>query len=344
MGEDSLAQAGKPDKPSNRSLNAARASKRDEFYTQFSDIEKELRYYRKHFKNKIVLCNCDDPRTSNFVRYFLHNFETLGLTKLIATSYKNSDADLFDERLNGRGSYLEYDGARIGNRVPNPDEIGVYDLQGDGDFRGEECVERLRQADIVVTNPPFSLFREYVTQLMAYGKKLLVIGNQTAIVCKDIFKLFKENRIWLGASIHSGDREFGVPEFYPLIAANSRVDSDGNKFVRVKGVRWFTNMDYEERHAKLALHEPYVKAKYPKFDHYDAINVDRTKDIPVDYAGAMGVPLTFMDKYSPEQFEIVDGLNRYSFLYGPTRETKGKYLSQINGKCIYSRIIIRSRT
>ena len=334
---------GTTNKMLNRSLRAAAGSKKDEFYTQLSDIEKELRHYTKHFKNKIVLCNCDDPKVSNFFHYFAHNFERLRLKKLITTCYKNCDADLFSKSAAERGIYLEYNGDKNDNRVPNSDDIGIHQLKGDGDFRSEECIKLLKQADIVVTNPPFSLFREYVAQLINHKKQFLIIGNQNATTYKEIFKLFKEDKIWLGHSIHSGDREFGVPDHYPLHAAGFRVDSSGNRFIRVKGVRWFTNLDYEERHEDLILYKKYTMAEYPKFDHYDAINVDKTKDIPMDYQGPMGVPLTFLDKFSPEQFEIIDGLNRYSILEGPTDKTRGKYLAQVNGKPTYIRLVIQNK-
>ncbi|HUI90619.1 MAG TPA: adenine-specific methyltransferase EcoRI family protein [Chitinivibrionales bacterium] len=292
-------------KASNLNLIKASAAKKDEFYTQLSDIEKELRHYTKHFKKKTVLCNCDDPKVSNFFHYFSHNFEKLGLKRLVTTCYKNCDADLFSHHTAESGIYLEYDGDKDNNRVPDPDEIGIHKLKGDGDFRSEECVKLLKQADIVVTNPPFSLFREYIGQLVKYQKKFLIIGNINAISYKDVFKLIKENRIWLGASIHSGDREFGVPDHYPLTAAGFRVDSAGRKFIRVKGVRWLTNMDYDERHEEMVLFNQYNPAKYPSYDNYDAIEVSKTADIPIDYDGAMGVPVTFLDKYNPDQFEIL---------------------------------------
>jgi hypothetical protein len=291
--------------PLNQRLHAAKAAQQDEFYTQLSDIEKELRHYTKHFKNKTVLCNCDDPKVSNFFHYFSHNFEKLKLKRLITICYKNCDADLFSKHTDERGIYLEYDGDKNDNRVPDPDEIGIHKLKGDGDFRSEECIALLKRADIVVTNPPFSLFREYIGQLAKYEKKFLIIGNQNAITYKDVFKLIKKNKLWLGASIHSGDREFGVPDHYPLNAAGTRVDARGNKFIRVKGVRWFTNLDYEERHEDLVLYETYTPEKYPTYDNYDAIEVSKTKDIPTDYDGIMGVPITFLDRYNPEQFEIV---------------------------------------
>lgn len=296
-----------PSKPLNRSLHAAKAMKQDEFYTQLSDIEKELRHYTAHFKGKTVLCNCDDPKISNFFHYFSHNFERLKLKKLIATCYKNCDADLFTKNTGESGIYLEYDGDKNGNRVPDADEIGIHNFKLDGDFRSEECVKLLKQADIVVTNPPFSLFREYVAQLMKYKKKFLIIGNQNAITYNDVFKLIKEDKLWLGPSIHSGDREFGVPEHYPLNAAGTRVDGAGNKFIRVKGVRWFTNLDFEGRHEPLVLYKLFKghEDDYEKYDNYDAINVDKTNEIPVDYDGVMGVPITFLDKHNPDQFEIL---------------------------------------
>lgn len=330
-------------KAQNRNLRKASAAKKDEFYTQLSDIEKELKHYKNHFKGKVVYCNCDDPRTSNFFHYFSYNFEKLGLKKLITACYKNQNMDLFSQNDSERAIYLEYEGDKNKNNIPDVREIDVKHLKGDGDFRSKECIELLKQADIVVTNPPFSLFREYVAQLIEYDKKFLIIGNVNAITYKEIFKLITENRLWLGASIHSGDREFGIPDDYPLNAASYRVDDEGRKFIRVKGVRWFTNLDYKERHEDLILYKRYDPKAYPTFDHYDAINVDKTKDIPLDYEGAMGVPITFMDKYNPDQFEIIDGLNRYSILEGPTEETRGKYLAQVNGKTIYVRIVIKNR-
>ena len=289
----------------NKNLHSARAAKADEFYTQLSDIEKEIRHYKEHFKGKVVLCNCDDPRLSNFFHYFSYNFEQLGLKKLITTCYKNQNTNLFSQHASEKAVYLEYTGDKNGNHTPDPEEIGIIEFKGDGDFRSSECIELLKQADIVVTNPPFSLFREYVAQLCEYDKKFLIIGSVNAISYKECFELMRENKMWLGASIHSGDREFGVPDDYPLKAASSRIDEKGNKYIRVKGVRWFTNLDYKERHEDLILFKKYNPKEYPHYDNYDAINVDKTQDIPVDYAGAMGVPITFLDKYNPEQFEIL---------------------------------------
>ena len=320
----------------NQGLTRAGKAKKDEFYTQLSDIEKELKHYTAIFKGKTVLCNCDDPRVSNFFHYFSYQFEQLGLKKLITTCYKNQDRDLFSRNASEKAVYLEYNGDKNGNCVPDAAEIGIRLLKGDGDFRSEECIRLLRESDIVVTNPPFSLFREYLAQLIEYKKRFLVIGNINAVSYKDTFKLFKENKIWLGASIHSGDREFGVPASYPLDAAGARVDEKGNKFIRVKGVRWFTNLDYKEHHDQMILCRRYTPEEYPKYDNYDAINVNITADIPCDYPGVMGVPITFLDKYSPEQFEII-GLDRYvadNPNYG--------HRFTINGKETYARILIRN--
>lgn len=292
-------------KVKNQNLQKAKSSKKDEFYTQLSDIERELKHYKKHFEGKVVYCNCDDPRVSNFFHYFSYNFEKLGLKKLITTCYKNQDMELFSQNDSERAIYLEYDGDKNKNNVPDREEIESKALNGDGDFRSKECIALLKQADIVVTNPPFSLFREYVAQLMEYEKRLLIIGSVNAVSYKEIFKLIKEDKLWLGPSIRSGDREFGVPDDYPLNAAGFRVDEQGRKYIRVKGVRWFTNLDFKERHENLILYKTYNPEDYPKYDNYDAIEVSKTKDIPVDYDGAMGVPITFLDKHNPDQFEIL---------------------------------------
>lgn len=226
----------------NKNLNKAKEAKKDEFYTQLEDINNELRHYREHFRGKTVLCNCDDPRVSNFFKYFAYNFEFLGLKKLIATCYKNQDVNLFSEGTSEQAVYLVYEGDKNGNHIPDDEEIEVLPLKGDGDFRSEECIEFLKEADIVVTNPPFSLFREYVAQLIKYDKKFLIIGNVNAITTKDIFPLIMEGKMWFGASIHSGDRKFWVPDDYPLNAAGCGVDDTGKKFIKVKGVRWFTTL------------------------------------------------------------------------------------------------------
>ena len=288
-----------------RNIDKAKEAKKDEFYTQLDDINNELKHYREHFRGKTVLCNCDDPRISNFFTYFAYNFEFLGLKKLITTCYKNQNVDLFSQNQSEQAVYLIYEGDKNGNHTPDANEIGVIPLKGDGDFRSKECIELLKEADIVVTNPPFSLFREYVAQLMEYDKEFLIIGNQNALSYKEIFPLIRDNKMWLGASIHSGDRKFWVPEDYELKAAGCGIDATGRKFIRVKGVRWFTNLDYKERHEDLILYKNYTPDLYPKYENYDAINVNKTEDIPCDYEGIMGVPITFMDKYNPDQFEII---------------------------------------
>ncbi len=317
----------------NENLHQANRAKNDEFYTQLTDIEKELTHYKPHLQDKTILCNCDDPSVSNFFFYFTEQFEILKLKKVISTCYKNQNRDLFSEHKSEQAIYLEYTGDKNGNRVPDAEEIGIKHLKGDGDFRSAECIQLLQQADIVVTNPPFSLFREYVAQLMEYDKKFIIIGNMNAITYKETFRFIKENKMWLGASIHSGDREFGVPDHYPLNAASSRIDEKGNKYIRVKGVRWFTNLDYEERHEDLILYKEYDPEEYPKYDNYDAINVDITKEIPMDYAGVMGVPITFMDKYNPDQFEIVAlGNSRHNFT--PNKDYVNPYKIMRNGNKI----------
>ncbi len=324
---------------SNKTLRKASKSKNDEFYTQLSDIENELRHYKDHFRDKVVYCNCDDPRVSNFFHYFSYNFEHLGLNKLIATCYKNQDADLFSTNASEQAVYLEYTGDKNGNSVPDANEIGVKPLQGDGDFRSAESIELLKQADIVVTNPPFSLFREYVTQLIEYEKKFIIIGNLNAITYKEVFGLIKENKIWLGASLDGRNIWFRIPNTYEKY---HKIEN-GNKYAFVASTIWFTNLDHKKRHEKLILHKKFSSDEYPKYDYYDAINVNKTKDIPYDYDGNIGVPITFLNKFNPEQFEIIDGLNRYSIIDGPTEETRGKYLSQVNGKPIYVRIVIKHK-
>ena len=340
----------------NNDLRAAKKAKKDEFYTQLTDIEKELRFYKKFFKNKSVYCNCDDPKKSNFFQYFSLNFEYLGLKKLITTCYKNQNVDLFSTNKFEQGVYLEYLGDLNQNNIPDDHEISKSHLKGDGDFRSEECINLLKNSDVVVTNPPFSLFREYIDQLIMFNKKFLIIGNVNAITYKEVFKLFQENKIWMGASIKSGDREFGVPNDYPLNAAGSRVDENGNKFIRVKGVRWFTNIDFKERYEDIVLYKKYSQEEYPKYDNYDAINVDKTKDMPKDYKGVMGVPITFIDKYNPDQFEILGITDRSNSSGLRTKkytvEDSPKY-NDLNArsvlktekgyKAVYARLLIRNK-
>jgi len=284
----------------NKNLHKAKNNKKDEFYTQLSDIENELKHYKNHFKNKVVYCNCDDPRMSNFFHYFSYNFEDLGLKKLITTCYQNQHRDLFSQHDSERAIYLEYVGDTNKNKVPDLEEIGIQTLKGDGDFRSDESIALLQQADIVVTNPPFSLFRDYVAQLIKYNKKFVIIGHQNAITYKEIFPLIKENKMWLGFGFRGGAGHF-ISNYEDTATANDRKEG----MIRVSGVHWFTNLDIAKRHEDLILYKAYTPEDYPKYDNYDAINVDKTKEIPMDYQGAMGVPITFLDKYNPEQFEIL---------------------------------------
>ena len=319
----------------NKLLHKAKKSKSDEFYTQYVDIQKEVEAYLEYnpetFRDKVIYCNCDDPFESNFFRYFVLNFERIGLKQLITTNYKpssvaNTQLELFDyynTPIKSKGRPKVTANKFIINSVGDIDGDGDFSLkdvalqlkqnkknewtplEGDGDFQSEESISLLKRSDIVVTNPPFSLFREFISQLDEYDKNFIIIGNVNAITYRETFKLIKENRLWLGASIHSGDREFRVPDDYPLTAASSRIDENGNKFIRVKGVRWFTNLDYKERYEDLILYKSYTPEEYPKYENFDAINVNKTKDIPVDYDGYIGVPITFLDKYNPDQFEII---------------------------------------
>ena len=316
----------------NINLHAANKAKKDEFYTQLVDIENELRHYKEHFKGKTVLCNCDDPRVSNFFHYFSYNFEQLGLKKLITTCYKNQNRDLFSQNDAEQAIWLEYFGDRNGNRVPDPEEIGIHYFKGDGDFRSQECIELLKEADIVVTNPPFSLFREYVAQLMKYEKKFLIIGNMNAITYKEIFPLIKEDRLWLGVTRHgTGSMWFRIPDNAPFTATGQKI-VDGIRYQTIGSTAWFTNLDHSLRHEELILYKSYSPEEYPTYDNYDAINVNKVTEIPCDYDGTFGVPITFLGCYNPAQFEII------KFRKG----NDDKDLS-INGKCPYFRILIRRR-
>ena len=335
-------------KPMNRSLSAAKAAKKDEFYTQYVDIQKEVEAYLEFdphtFRDKVVYCNCDDPFESNFFKYFAANFNKLGLKKLITTSYDGSpiagQGTLFPEYYEGNGKRQKPKALAVildqvkdedGDGAANVTDVELFlkrnkaariALKGNerypgGDFRSPECVAFLNQADIIVTNPPFSLFREYVAQLVEHGKKFLIIGNVQVSTYGEVFPLIKADKLWMGVTIHSGDREFRVPDHYPLNAAGWRVDESGVKYIRIKGVRWWTNLDHGHRHERLPLmtmadnlrfsrHKEIKGRKgYERYDNFDAIEVPFTDAIPSDYDGAMGVPITFLDKYNPEQFEIL---------------------------------------
>ncbi len=319
----------------NSNLHDSARNKQDEFYTQLSLIESELKHYKRHFAGKVVLCNCDDPYESNFFKYFAMNFNSLGLKKLIATCYVTSPVTgkEFDYYIgkDGQISFLPVTDTEpiLGEKRPYCVEItevtdenqdGRVDLadveylmrnkknamtllDGDGDFRSAECVELLKQADIIVTNPPFSLFREYIALLEEYQKKYVIIGNMNAVTYKEIFPMIAENRLWLG--YNSGHFWFKVPDSYEIKKTDFKIDEYGQKWRRMGNICWFTNLDIEKRHENMPLFRTYSPDKYPKYDNYDAINVDRTVDIPCDYYGVMGVPITFLSQYNPEQFEIV---------------------------------------
>lgn len=334
----------------NKNLHKANKAKNDEFYTQLSDIEKELRYYKNHFRDKVVYCNCDDPFESNFFKYFASNFNALKLKKLIATSFVNSP--VAGKQLD----LLEIEGLKPDGKQPFRVDINevksskknwaidmgdveyllrhskntATPLQEDGDFRSSECIEILKEVDIVVTNPPFSLFREYVTQLFEYNKKFIIVGNQNAITYKEIFKFIQDDRLWLGYGFNGGAAHFINKHYEDYATAGNHKEW----MIRVSGVTWFTNIEIQKRHEDLILYKTYKgnEKEYPKYDNYDAINVDKTKNIPVDYSGVIWVPITFLDKYNPEQFEII------KFRKGDDEKDLC-----INGKCPYFRILIKNK-
>lgn len=326
----------------NKSLHEANKAKEDEFYTELSDIENELKHYKEHFRGKTVLCNCDDPRVSNFFHYFSYNFEKLGLKRLITTCYKNQNRDLFSTNDSERAIWLEYFGDRNGNLVPDPEEIGINYFDGDGDFRSPECIELLKQADIVVTNPPFSLFREYVAQLMKYEKKFVIIGNQNAITYKEIFPYIKENKMWLGSTLSFA--KFRVPDYYEPRATRFWIDETGQKWRSLGNICWFTNLDIAKRHEDMILYKKYNSEEYPKYDNYNAIEVGKVAEIPMDYDGVMGVPITFMDKHNPEQFDIIGMGEDNGSGHSGGVWNGGSKSCLVNGKAAFKRIFIRRRT
>lgn len=308
----------------NANLNKAKAGKNDEFYTSIKVIEAEMEHYELHFKNKVIYCNCDDPRESKFYQHFKQKFKDYGLKRLITTCYKSRNSDLFSDHSSEQSFARFFDGKRERETI----------LQGDGDFRSDECIEFLEQADIVVTNPPFSLFREYLPQLIQNSKKFIILGNMNAFKYKEIIPFFLENKCWYGATAAGKRLWFGVPEHYEFTGAENdrKTDDNGNKFLRMKGViRWFTNLDHKYRHDHLVLWSEYDEKDYPKYDNYDAIEVSRTKLIPKDFDGMMGVPISFMDKYNPEQFEILD-------IFNHPIVTKNEI-----SKNLYTRVIIRRK-
>ena len=370
----------------NKNLHIQKKNKKDEFYTQLSDIENELRHYKQHFKNKVVFCNCDDPYESNFFKYFAMNFNNLGLKKLIATGYATSpvagrEINMFtgevetpknqsfavciDEvkDLNSDGR-IDLEDVKIlltknnfhkkklkGETVRENGKEIVYPA---GDFRSSECIKLLKEADIVCTNPPFSLFREYMNQLIKYNKKFLVIGNVNAIQCKEIFPLIKENKVWFGYKFNGKPMLFTVPDYYELSGNVNGYLSDGTKYIGVGGTCWYTNLDIQKRHEDLDLYKEYSPEDYPKYDNLDAINVNKTSDIPYDYDGVMGVPITFLNKYNPNQFEIIGIACGNSWAnYRQTLEKLNfdpniKYggglgTGVLNGKAVYGRLLIKRK-
>lgn len=336
----------------NKNMSDAMRNKKDEFYTQLSDIENELRHYKEHFRGKTVLCNCDDPYESNFFKYFALNFNNLGLKKLMATCYDGSpimgqELQLFTFDDEGEDKRIAYkveitevtdtngDGvvnlADVQYLLQNDKNVLTL-LKGHGDFRSAECIEMLKEADIVCTNPPFSLFREYLAQLIKYEKKFIIIGHQNALTYKEVFPLIQSNKIWLGYGFKGGAAHFVSPYEDKATAGDHR-----KGMIRVSGVHWFSNLDHKKRHEELILFKNYNPDDYPKYDNYDAINVNKTQDIPCDYDGVMGVPITFLDKYNPKQFDIIGQMattakTTYNFGY-----------PYVHGKKLYARILIRRK-
>ena len=354
-------------KSGNATLNRAFIVKKDEFYTQYEDVAREMVKHREQLKGKTILCNCDDPFESAFFRFFVLHFEKFGLAGLTSTCIAGSPIAGREYPLEGVTSAYK----AVVTEVPEdpllrPD--GSLDLEslfampgnslvhlaGDGDFRSEECEALLKEADIVATNPPFSLSREYISLLERHKKNFIILGNMNAATCKEVFPLFRDNKIWYGESIRSGDRKFHVPDNYPLNAAGCGIDERGRRFIRVKGVRWFTNLDTSKRHEPISLARGYTPDEYPRYENYDAIDVGRTQNIPANYDGIMGVPITFLDKYSPDQFEIImlaNGNARTNVSsttlaevgYRPHTEDRGG-VGIINGRRVYARILIRRKS
>lgn len=316
----------------NQLLHKAKKLKSDEFYTQYCDIERELKYYPDCFRGKVVYCNCDDPYKSNFFRYFVNNFHSLGLRELISSCYQPFADDIFHAPSHRAGFFCRWKGEDMEDSIST--HIKTVDFQGDGDFRSKECVELLRQSDIIVTNPPFSLFRQYVAQLIDYGKQFLIIGNINALTYKGVFELIQSNKAWLGVNFGRGISGFIVPDDYEAYGTETTTNSKGEKIIATNSCFWLTNLEHCQRHINIVLSKKYYgnENEYPKYDNCNAINVNKTQNIPKDYNGLMGVPVTFLHKYNPDQFELV------RFRKGED----GKDLC-IKGKCPYFRILIRKR-
>ncbi len=339
----------------NAGLNRAAKAKNDEFYTQLVDIEKELKHYKSQFRGKVVYCNCDDPFESNFFKYFAANFNALGLKKLITTSYVKSPV------VGGQMPLFEMEGLKPEGKepfkieikkVPDTNDDGAINiddveyllkhdkntaapLNGSGDFRSDECIELLKETDVIVTNPPFSLFREYVAQLMEYDKKFLILGDQNAITYKETFGYIKENRLWLGYD-NGGTKWFQVPDYYDIQTESRIKIKNGVKYFSMGRIMWFTNLDTTKRHEDITLYKKYTSKEFLKYDDYDVVNVDKVADIPMDYDGVMGVPITFVDKYNPEQFEILGIANSARYI-------GYECFTLIHGKKIYNRILIKQK-
>ena len=335
----------------NKNLHSARTAKTDEFYTQLVDIEKELKHYKDQFRGKVVYCNCDDPYESNFFKYFASNFNALELKKLITTSYSGSPI------VGGQLPLFQVAGSKGKQpfkieikEVPDIDKDGAINLddvkyllkhdkntatplKGSGDFRSDECIELLKQADVVVTNPPFSLFREYVAQLMEHKKKFLILGDQNAITYKETFGYIKDDKLWLGYD-NGGTKWFQVPMDYDIPTESRKKIVNGVKYFSMGRILWFTSLDTTKRHENFVLYKKYTPKEFPKYDNYDVINVDKVSDIPMNYKGVMGVPITFVDKYNPKQFEILGVANS-------ARWIGYKCLTLIQGRKIYNRILIK---
>lgn len=351
----------------NATLNRAFLLKKDEFYTQYEDVAREMAKHRESFKGKAVFCNCDDPFESAFFRFFVLHFEKLELRSLVTTCFGESSFAGREYPLESMaGAYksvvtevpetplIRPDGSLDLESIFSMPGNLLEHLQGNGDFRSAECRQLLEDADIVATNPPFSLFREFITQLLEYEKDFIILGNMNAITTKEIFPLFRDNQVWYGETIRSGDRKFHVPDDYPLNAASCGVDESGRRFIRVKGVRWFTNLETNQRRKPIELTRVYSPDDFPRYENYDAINIGRTQDIPFNYDGVMGVPITFLDKYSPDQFEILmlaNGNARANVSkevlarvnYRAHAEDRGG-VGIINGKRVYARVLIRKKT
>lgn len=347
----------------NKNLRTAAKVKNDEFYTRLTDIEKELRHYRKHFKDKVILCNCDDPFESNFFKYFVLNFNRLGIKKLITTCYatspiSNQQLSLFDVYGEEKSKNRPYkavvtqvrdttgDGGIDMEDIKNlfkSKENELTELKGDGDFRSDECIELLKESDIVVTNPPFSLFREYISVLMENEKSFITMGNKNAITYKEFFPLLKDEKVWVGATSLNGGRWMIMPKEVEVESKKAKIDTNGDVIINIPGVCWFTNLDIKKRHEDLILIRKYNSEDYPHYDNYDAINVDKVTEIPYDYPGYMGVPITFMDKFNPSQFEIFGIMNTGEENEGIRYPDTPHGRPIINGKEKYLRILIKNK-